>query len=141
MAKVTIGCKLPNGLTLELIDIPTEKVALFPRPAGKKVILNGAYDRGERRILSAVKFEYGTTMVEEEFWNAWVAHNKDLPFVKDGSVFKVALGDQKSFASAAKDGASVPTGLEPLKPEGGDGRQPLGVEADKAQLRRFGAIS
>lgn len=61
--QVTVGCKLPNGLVLE-VDGHQQAVAGY---------------RGEDvRIIGG----YGLTPVDKELWDAWLKIHKDQPYVK-----------------------------------------------------------
>lgn len=94
MATLTIGCKLPNGIILEMGD--------------KKVTLAGANS-------SVLIGGHGITEnVDQAFFEAWIAQNKDLQFVKAGHLF--AHEKASNTAAQAKDRAGEKTGLEPLNP-------------------------
>lgn len=93
-SKVTIGCKLPNGLQAEL--------------NGVSVHFNGTN-------ASAVHNGHGITKnVDKEFWDAWLAKNQGLAFVRNGFVF--AHEKPASAISRAKEGEKEKTGLEPVDP-------------------------
>lgn len=74
-----IGCKLPHGLVLELgLDAKGA-----PTGAYEVVVLNGLDKTG-------FASKYGvTTGVSAAFWAAWTKRNKNLRYVKDGSVFVI----------------------------------------------------
>ena len=99
---VTVGCKLANGLIIEVGD--------------KKAILNGAN--------SAVLIGgHGITEnVDKELFDAWMAQNKELTFVKAGLLF--AHDKATNTAAQAKEQAEVETGLEGVDP----GSLPAGIE-------------
>lgn len=93
MTIVTVGCKLVNGLIIEVAD--------------KKVTLNGA---NSSEIIGG----HGLTEVSKDLWDAWYAANKELTFVKKGLVFaSVKEADAKA---QAKERAKNKTGLEGLDP-------------------------
>lgn len=95
MAKVTVGCKLPTGITLQ-VD-------------GKKVTLNGTNS-------SNVIGGYGlTTDVDKDFMDAWLKQNKDITMVRNGFVF--IKKNEKEAKAAAKDGAENKNGTEPMNPD------------------------
>lgn len=95
MPQIIIGCKLPNGLILELDD--------------KRVILNGA---NSAIIIGG----HGITEnVDADFWAAWLAKNKGMSFVKAGHVF--AHEKPANVAAQAKERASEKTGFEGANPE------------------------
>lgn len=123
-AVVYIGCKLPNGITLELIKRVAEDV-WNPAPTGKRVTLKGANNVRESGILGASQLEhpFSLTAVDASFWEQWLAApgNAELAFIANGQVFAV---DEKGMASTAKQRAkdmakermSVKTGLEAINP-------------------------
>lgn len=91
-----VGCKLPNGLILQLPG------------HDKPVTLKGA---NSSRVLGG----YGTTSVDKEAFEKWlkdVGHKFD--FVKNGSVFVV--DNMKDARAVAKERRAERTGFEPLDP-------------------------
>ena len=102
----TVCCKLPHGITLELGD--------------KKVTLNGV---NRALVIGAT---HGSTEVSNEFWEAWVAKNKEFPPYKSGAIF--AGKNQSEAAAVAKDLAEVTTGLEPMKKK--DDKRAKGVKPE-----------
>jgi hypothetical protein len=97
---VTVGCKLPNGLILEMGKFGDEDY--------KAVVLKGANS-------AVVHGGYGMTEgVDESFWAAWKKKHARLSFVQKGLVF--AVGDIASARDHAIDLSAVKTGLEPLDP-------------------------
>lgn len=132
MAKVYVGCKLPNGLIMELITPHEMKQSILPGPTGQRVTLNGA-NSARIALTNPQDAAYGLTLVDEAFAKAWFKANENAKFVTSGAVFQV--GDEKSFTGIAKDQLeAVRTGLEPKNPN----EMPAGVEADKEQLKRLG---
>jgi hypothetical protein len=93
--RVTIGCKLPNGIVLELPDKDKKIVTVtLEGPNGSKII--GA--------------THGETSVDADFWNGWKAAHKDFVPFKSGAIFQAKTS--KDAAAKAKDTPN--TGLEPL---------------------------
>lgn len=93
MALVTVGCKLPNGLHLDV--------------QGKRATLNGA---NSSRIVGG----YGLTQVDKDLWDAWVKAYADSTLVKNHLVF--AQGTDASAASKAEEQSEVKSGFERLQP-------------------------
>ena len=93
MATVTVGCKLPNGLHLDV--------------QGKRATLQGA---NSARIIGG----YGLTQVDKELWDAWVKAYADSPLLKNHLVF--AQGNEASATSKAEEQGSVASGFERLQP-------------------------
>lgn len=93
-ATVTVGCKIPNGLHLDL--------------GGKRITLNGSSS-------SLVIGGYGLTEgVPAEFFEAWMKAYADSPAVTNGLVF--AQEKAADARAQALDQAEIKTGLEPLNP-------------------------
>lgn len=98
-ATVTIGCKLPHGLILDLT---------LPAQPPRRYRIKG---RNSARIIGG----YGITQgVPKSFWDEWLEKNRALSFVKAGLVF--AEGNLASARDHAKDGDKLRTGLEPIDP-------------------------
>jgi len=92
MAVVTVGCKLPNGIILEL--------------DGKRVTLNGV---NSSEIIGGHGLTHG---VDKEFMDVWLERNKDLSIVKGSFIF--CHENAKNTAAEAKDRKKEKTGLEQL---------------------------
>lgn len=93
-ATVTVGCKIPNGLHLDL--------------GGKRVTLNGSHSS---RVIGG----YGLTEgVPADFFEAWLQTYADSPAVTNGLVF--AQENAADVRAQALDQADIRTGLEPLDP-------------------------
>lgn len=67
---VTVGCKLANGLLLELGDV--------------RVHIKGHNPSG---LIGGLPTDGITENVSEEFMRAWMAKYADLQFVKEGLLF------------------------------------------------------
>lgn len=139
MAKIPVGCKLPNGLWMELVAPAPQKAGFMPAPVGARVRLNGANSVASG-IINPAAPQYGLTYVEEDFAREWFKRNKEMGFVTSGAVFEAK--DEKVFAGEVKDrtnDARTRTGLEPfvpvVDPKGGEDR-PGVVVADKATYER-----
>lgn len=95
-----VGCKLPNGLIVELGKPGTSSY--------KRITLQGA---NASRIVGG----YGLTPnVDKDAMESWLKQNAELAYVKNGSVFIQA--DTKSAEARAKEGRNEKTGLEPVNP-------------------------
>lgn len=133
---VAIGCKLPNGLIMELVEPPAKDTRqLLPAPIGKRVTLNGAnsclVDTPFGKVAAGTH-KYGVTHVEKDFAIAWFERYKDMECVKRGQVFILQRQDEKSVAAETKERADDPqtrTGLEALVDK--DTRLPKGVTRKK----------
>jgi hypothetical protein len=97
MAKqVTVGCKLPNGLTLE-----------HPLNPDVKVTLNGL------NRITIIGADHATTEVDGDFWDHWHAVNKEFPAVKSGAIF--VAKNPNEVAAIAKEFKGRKTGFEKMK--------------------------
>jgi hypothetical protein len=141
---VIVGCKLANGYIMELIPKPND--GWNPPPAGPRVTLKGANSvpsdspiHVNPRILG-----YGRTIVSREFWDRWLAANKDREVVANGFIF--AEAKEADFKARAREGLPEKTGLEGLSPDGKDdrlrkiqvpGHPETAVETDAQHLKRL----
>jgi hypothetical protein len=130
MAKVTVGCKLPHGIWMELVTPhPLEKSTL-PLPRDKRAIrLNGASSVRIART-NPIDHAFGITLVDAEYAAEWFKRNKDAEFVVNNLIFLVDTVDEKNVKAAIKDHAKEKTGLEPINPDG-DSRAAHGVTTNK----------
>jgi hypothetical protein len=110
---VTVGCKLPHGLTIALDEPQTKMVegkeTTVYVPNGRTIELRGANS-------SAVVGGYGITEnVDGEAFRKWLAEHRDFPAVVNGLVFVVERSaDAPQEAQQRRD---VKTGVEGLNPE------------------------
>lgn len=93
-ATLTIGCKLPTGLTLRLGGVEHKLAG-----ANAATLIGG----------------YGLTPVPEDFWAAWSATYAEYPPLKLGLVFAQTT-PQKATAQA-QEHASLRTGQEAINPQ------------------------
>ncbi len=105
---VTVGCKLPNGLHLEL----------------------GGQRFATLRGTNAAEIVGGhgiTRDVDADLFAGWMEQNKDLPMVKNGFIFGSAK--TSDVIAEAKEHVDEKTGLEELDPNA----LPKGLEAATAE--------
>lgn len=122
MATVSVCCKLPNGLDLQLCDLVENSVATVganvktikePRRYGEIVHINGnATKFGEPRPFEVSRGYAVTHGVDESFWNLWEKQNEGSPLLKNHIVF--ALVKPQEIHGKTKEYEAVRTGLEPL---------------------------
>lgn len=118
---INVGCKLPNGMLLELGKRGQE--------GHRQVMLNGA---NAQLIHTANGF--GITAVPKDFAEAWFKKHGWLACVKGGHVFMEA---EKASAQARAMEHTDPTGLEPLDPD----KAPPSIEVDPEHLRNVRRMS
>lgn len=102
MATVTIGCRLPSGLEIQVGET--------------KVVLAGQNQRYKELGIDIVLLkdsDYGTTEVDQAFWEAWkkIVTDKFGP-LESGAIFE-AKNTNEAKAKAA-DLKSKKTGHEPM---------------------------
>ena len=109
----SIGCKLPNGLHLEIrkpLPGTGSKDERGPRFSFERfATLKGTNDDN---AVGGFGITHG---VDAALYDAWLEQHSWLPAVKNGLVFKVQ--DRNLVAPMAKEMAEVKSGLEPLDPE------------------------
>lgn len=103
---VSVGCKLPNGIKLELLDNSGVVVA-------EKTLRGVAHDRMKAPPL--LVGGYAFTSIDADFWAAWKEKYKDSPILKEQLVI-----DHKQEASAkamAVERSEIRSGKEPINPK------------------------
>lgn len=136
--QVVVGCKIATGLIMELITpVPKEMGYAQPAPTSeKRVWLQGANQARIARSNPA-EHKFGITLVDEDFAKEWFRRNKDLRFVKEGSVFMV--DSQEAAKSESKDRMKdLRTGIEPIDPVSGKDSR-MSVDVDRAHLAKLNA--
>lgn len=102
MANITIGCRLPSGLE---IQVGEKKIEL----AGQ----NQRYKELGIEIILLKDDDYGTTEVEASFWEAWKQIvGKDFAPLKSGAIFEAKNANEAK--AQAKDLKEKKTGHEPM---------------------------
>ena len=93
--KVIIGCKLPNGIILEVGD--------------KQQVIKGL------NSIVIIGAPYRTTEVDADFYAAWLEEHKEFPAIKSGAIF--IAKNFESIKSVAEDLKDEKTGFEPMSQE------------------------
>ena len=106
MSKVTVGCRLPNGLVLRLQDGKGGEKRVTLR--GQNADMNGA--------LYIQPTHCGYTEVDKDFWDEWIAKHSDFAPVVSGAVFAEAT--ESKARGAAKERVKDKTGLEGVSTDG-----------------------
>ena len=94
MSTVTVGCKLPNGLIIELDE--------------QRVVLNGA---NSSNLIGG----FGLTEVNKPLFDAWLEKHKDYEPVKQGLIF--AQEKPANAQAEARDKAELKNGFEGIDPK------------------------
>lgn len=98
--KIVIGCRLPHGIVLE--------------HAGRSVELNGR-NKHVFGGLYVPEYDYGTTEVDADFWEAWIKEHPTFPAVLSNAIFVAKTeADLKAIGNELKQ---EKTGMEQLDPE------------------------
>src|SRR6185437_3034315 len=110
---VIVGCKLPTGYWAEIMPPPREAPigsVMRPGPAGQRIKLNGAntVPTDNLIVVNPRVLGYGRTVVPREFWEKWLAANKDREVVKNGFIF--AEAKEADFRAHLKEGLPEKTG-------------------------------
>ncbi len=124
--KVTVGCKIPSGLLLQLYEpssvttpvlgggVREEKIY---RPlAGESIRLNGCRAPWGEHPGHEMKHGAGLTFnVPKAFMDEWLRQNEDSPLVLNGTI--TIERDRKSLVDLLKDEKDRRSGLEPITPD------------------------
>lgn len=117
--KIVVGCKLPNGIVLELPGKPRVYIKGSAVEIGLPSERRTVQDLRTPAILAPGGFAL-TCDVDADFWKAWSTAYADMEVLKKGLLF--AMPKQQDAAAHAKDMAKERTGLEPIDPDKmGDG--------------------
>lgn len=114
-ATVTVGCKLPHGLKLDMNK---------PGEPQQRCVIKGA----NQAIISG---GYGITEgVPKDFFEAWMTKHKILPAVQNKLIF--AMPSTRSAVDKAEEMKELRHGFEPIDPK----KMPKGVATlnNKADL-------
>lgn len=121
--QVTVACKLPHGLilqickeveTLEAQRDGTNKVVKEWRRLPEKVKINGYLAKYRVDLPPAAQdSSYALTHgVDKDFWDQWISQNRELDMVKAKLIFASEKPDV--LKTALKDYEGTKCGLEPI---------------------------
>jgi hypothetical protein len=122
---VTVGCKIPNGIILQLstMEQSTEPVmggghrdVKIGRKVGERYVIKGPRLKlGEvPTFVMAGGYALTIGVVPEDFWNEWVRQNHDSDIVRNE--FVIAHKSVDDVESHCANNAALRTGLEPMDP-------------------------
>jgi hypothetical protein len=140
---VTVACKLPNGLRLQLFAPVTERIAtqngfadiVVSRPSGPEFVLNGwntepfkAFsDMKVKQAMPALEGAYALTHgIPAEFMGKWLTQYRDSPLVTNRII--LVMPDKTEANAAARDHDSIKSGMEPI-----DGDSPMKIMGNSLQ--------
>ena len=108
---ITVGCKLPHGMHLDI------------QPEGKPRTRHTLKGTNSSKVIGG----FGLTEIPKDFWEAWLALNKDIDPVSKGFVW--AYPTMEGAEKKAIEKANLRHGMEPIDPQE-DPRRPKGVKTD-----------
>lgn len=121
-AKVTVACKLPNGLMLqadrmipsrELVMGGGSREVMVAEKVGLPIQVHGtATSFGEMPKCRVVGGYALTPGVDKELWDQWLKSNENSAMVKNHLIF--AYESMDDVEGQAKEQAEVRSGLEPF---------------------------
>ena len=122
---VSVGCKIPNGLMLQLYRVETYDEQLMAGgtrkakralPQGQAIKLNGCARRvGKDAPHLIIRGAGITSGVDKATFEEWMRVNAESDVVKKGLVF--AQPNDREIEAQAKDHVTLKSGLEPIDPE------------------------
>lgn len=134
-AKVTVACKLPNGLILRLFRMEDRSEAVM---GGGTRAIKAAVQVGGHVVIKGAEAPFGvvpkfpivggyalTHGVDAEFMEKWLADNADLDVVRNNLIFVSPSNEVATDRS--EEQSAVRSGLEGLVPDN-DPRIPRGVK-------------
>ena len=107
---ITVACKLPNGLHLDL-----SKDGQRTRFTLRGNALPRGADRDDSKEYPRVIGGFALTEIPKLFWDAWFATHKEIPAVRNGLIF--ARAKPADTAAMAAEKAELRSGMEPLDPK------------------------
>jgi hypothetical protein len=131
-AKVTVACKLPTGLTLNVCTMRTEQELVMGgglRDVQRATIvgqihLAGAGKKPNEAPKAPMAHGYALTYgVDKELFDRWLEDNKDSAYVRNKLVF--AFEGASDVEACAKEHRDVRSNMEPLNGSD-DPRMPKG---------------
>lgn len=127
-ATVSVACKLPHGLHIQLRKTTTKRDGEVSEGFGPVVTLKGANDR------DAVAGHGITHGVDKELFEAWLKQEAEQPFIKNKLVF--AQERENSAVAQAKEQEKNITGFEGIDPaKPGEGIKPEDYEGMPSSMK------
>lgn len=137
---VTVGCKVPQGLVLDIYGAPeTHRAGITPTAIRSFTLKGSRFPKNDAGV--AVKqwnvqggdAGFGITEgVPADFWAAWLEQHKDSELVTNGIVF--AVGTVADAEAEAKSRETVKSGMEPIDPDAPQKQGVPGIEKSDEKL-------
>jgi hypothetical protein len=119
---VTVACKVPGGLVLELDGVKKDSSIIAGRDVdvhfgtGQTVTIVGSNARHPDAANPGREVAgYGLTEVPADFWAKWVEQHKGFPLLEKGLLFAQPTEDRS--ASQAKEQTALKSGREGMDPD------------------------
>jgi hypothetical protein len=124
-ATVTVACKLPAGLILQLWEMKDQHES---SPTGTRTIQK-AQKKGEPIKINGCALRFGQvpefpmpggyalTQIPADFWEEWLAQNQDSDAVQNRIIFAHDSADKASTQARAQAKEKVKSGMEPIDPK------------------------
>lgn len=126
---VTVGCKMPNGLHLDIVTVFRDDAGRILRTSRERfATLKGASVK--HGALAPGQYDAAFTNVDADKFARWVDQNAGSSILEDGLVF--AEAKLPDAVAHAKDEVTRPGQFTPLK-EGGDQRWVKGIAKNKEE--------
>lgn len=104
---VTVGCKLPHGLWMEMQAEGQPAIKILARGCNSSDVIGG----------------FGITPnVPKDFWEAWLKEHREMKYVKNKQIW--AYGSTAGARDKAREMAEIKHGMEGLNVE----KLPQGLE-------------
>jgi hypothetical protein len=137
---VTVACKLPNGLKLQICQKKTEKeqtpngvrdIEVW-RPTGEEIEVKGPRVAFGALPSYPIIGGYALTQnVDKRFWEKWLEQNADSDLIKNHLLH--AYPTPQAAQSFAKEHEEVRSGFEPIDPD----NLPRGLRHPNIKLERL----
>ena len=143
MPTVTVACKLPNGLILRVFDMVDRdepvmgggmrKVKVAQERPAQVTIKGNAHPQNAAPRAPIIGGFALTQGVDKEFWDLWLAQNKDSDVVRNRLIFAHENTAKTEDAARAKDNAKNRSGFERLNPHA----LPKGIEPGSEDMKKI----
>lgn len=122
---VTVACKLPNGMYLQLHDMVDSyevtamgrKDCKVARKRGEPIKLLGSALRFGQVLEVPMPGGYSLTQVPADFWAEWCEQNADSDALKNRVIFAADTPDKASAQARDQHKEKVKSGMEPIDPK------------------------